>query len=169
MRYNEAMDRIWAPWRLSYIEGQKSVEGCVFCIAAAEQIDAENLIVERAKHCMVMLNRYPYSSGHLMVIPYVHAADLSLIGAEVRAEMMELSEKWSRVIAEAYHPHGFNLGVNIGKSAGAGIAEHLHMHIVPRWNGDVNYMTTVGNTRVLPEALADSYTRLIAAAEKLSS
>mgnify|MGYP001380121321 CR=1 FL=1 len=161
------MDRIWAPWRLGYIQSENKVDGCVFCHAGSEQNDEKNLIVERAAHCMVMLNRYPYTSGHVMVIPFKHGSDLTLHDADTRSEMMALTEKWCRIIGEAYHPHGFNIGANIGKAAGAGIAEHLHLHIVPRWSGDVNFTTTVGNTRVLPEDLADSYARLVNAARKL--
>lgn len=132
----------------------------MFCAAAREDQDAGNRILERASYNFVMLNKYPYTTGHLMVIPLEHQSNLSALSPKARAEMMELVEKWCRLLIAEYAPQGFNLGVNMGSAAGAGIAEHLHFHVVPRWNGDVNFMTVLGDTRVLPESLEDTYSKL---------
>jgi ATP adenylyltransferase len=120
----------------------------------------ENLIVHRGKYNFVILNRFPYNSGHLMIVPFEHCADLEALNAEARAEMMELAAQAVRVLQSVYRPHGFNLGINIGESAGAGIVDHVHMHVLPRWSGDTNFMSTLGNTRVLPEALEVTYRRI---------
>ena len=147
---------------MTYIQGNK-VEGCVFCNALAQTGDAENLIVQRGGRAFVILNRYPYTSGHLMVVPYDHQPSLELLEAETRAEMMELAAQVIAVLRKVYTPQGFNLGVNIGEPAGAGIAEHVHLHIVPRWTGDTSFMSALGGTRVLPELLEDTYQRVLAA------
>ncbi len=144
---------------MEYI-GNNKVDGCVFC-AVQEQVDsAENLIVFRGAYAFVILNRYPYTSGHLMVIPYVHKPNLEELDPESRAEMMELTSRCTTVLSAVYKPQGFNIGVNIGEAAGAGVKEHVHIHIVPRWIGDTNFMSAVGQTRVLPEALEDTYRRV---------
>ncbi|MDP1546733.1 MAG: HIT domain-containing protein [Anaerolineales bacterium] len=145
---------------MTYIENHKKEAGCVFCIAQAKADDAENLIAFRAKLSYVILNRFPYTSGHLMVIPFAHVPNLEELDAETRAEMMELTTRCMTVLRELYKPHGFNMGANIGEAAGAGVLGHVHIHIVPRWAGDTNFMSAVGETRVLPETLEDTYKRV---------
>jgi ATP adenylyltransferase len=132
----------------------------VFCNAAASDRDEEWLIVQRAAKNFIILNRYPYTAGHVMIVPYVHTADFAGLERETAAEMMLLSQRVQAAIDDVYHPDGFNLGMNLGRSAGAGIADHLHMHLLPRWTGDTNFMTTVGETRLEPEELSVTYTRL---------
>lgn len=147
---------------MEYINSHKS-KGCAFCIELSRTDGPENLIIFRGGRAFVILNRYPYTSGHLMVVPYDHEAALELLEPATRAEMMELTMKATQVLNAVYHPQGFNLGMNIGEAAGAGIAEHIHMHIVPRWGGDTNFMSSLADTRVLPETLEESYRRLNAA------
>ncbi len=161
------MQHLWAPWRMDYIQGQagRPPDGeCVFCWAARQAEDGpENLVVVRGRHNYVILNRFPYTGGHLMVVPYAHVADLTALSAAARAEMMDLASEAVAILRAEYRPQGFNLGMNLGRVAGAGIAEHVHLHVVPRWAGDTNFMTTVGQVRVLPEALEQTYARLRAA------
>jgi ATP adenylyltransferase len=145
---------------MTYIQNIKQEEGCVFCNAPAQADSPENLVVARGQRVYVILNRYPYTSGHLMVVPFSHQPSLSRLDTETRAEMMELAERATQVLEAIYHPEGFNLGMNIGAVAGAGIAEHVHMHIVPRWGGDTNFMSSLANTRVLPESLEDTWKRV---------
>jgi ATP adenylyltransferase len=154
------MNHLWSPWRMKYIESHEKEEGCVFCNAHAKEDGAANLIVSRGEHAFVILNRYPYTSGHLMVIPFEHAATLEELASTTRAEMMELTSQCTTVLRKTYNPQGFNVGVNIGEAAGAGVPGHVHIHIVPRWGGDTNFMSAVGETRVLPEALEDTYKRV---------
>jgi ATP adenylyltransferase len=154
------MDYLWTPWRYRYISEAKNVSGCVFCNAPAANRDEEWLIVQRAVKNYVILNRYPYTSGHVMIVPYAHTADFSGLERDTAAEMMLLSQRVQAAIEDVYHPDGFNLGLNLGRSAGAGIADHLHMHLLPRWAGDTNFMTTVGETRLEPEELSVTYTKL---------
>ena len=153
------MNQLWSPWRMEYI-GSNKVEGCVFCAVQEQEDSAENLIVFRGTYTFVILNRYPYTSGHLMVIPYVHKPNLEELDLESRTEMMELTSRCTTVLHTVYKPQGFNIGVNIGEAAGAGVKEHVHIHIVPRWVGDTNFMSSVGQTRVLPETLEDTYRRV---------
>lgn len=134
--------------------------GCVFCAALQEEDGPDNLVAIRGQKAFVILNAFPYTSGHLMVLPYQHAPDLSDLDAATRAEMLELVTKASQVLRQIYTPEGFNIGINMGQAAGAGIEEHIHIHIVPRWMGDTNFMTAVGQTRVLPEALEETYRRV---------
>ena len=134
--------------------------GCVFCGALTLEDGPENLIISRGQKSFVILNAFPYTSGHVMVLPYQHVPDLSDLDADTRAEMMEMVTKSSQVLKKLYTPEGFNIGINMGEAAGAGIEEHIHIHIVPRWMGDTNFMTAVGQTRVLPEALEDTYRRV---------
>lgn len=144
---------------MEYIENIK-VDGCVFCAAQEQEDSAANLIAYRGECAYVILNRYPYTSGHLMVIPFLHKPTLEELSSEIRAEMMELTTRCMTVLRTIYNPQGFNIGVNTGEAAGAGVKEHVHIHIVPRWMGDTNFMSAVGTTRVLPEALEDTYRRV---------
>lgn len=154
------MKRLWAAWRMKYITNAEKETGCIFCNALARRDDEQNLIVRRGERAFIILNKYPYTSGHVMVAPMAHQPSLELLEPEERAEMMELTAVCLRVLREIYHPHGFNVGVNIGAAAGAGVPGHVHLHIVPRWNGDTNFMSTIGEVRVLPEALEETYRRV---------
>lgn len=154
------MNHLWAPWRIRYIENHEKEKGCVFCIAQAKQDGVANLIAYRGELAYVILNRYPYTSGHLMVVPFDHKPDLEGLDPKTRAEMIELTSRCTNVLQNIYKPQGFNVGANIGEAAGAGVVGHVHIHIVPRWNGDTNFMTAFGQTRVLPEALEDTYQRV---------
>jgi ATP adenylyltransferase len=145
---------------MAYIQSDKSEGGCAFCNEMAQDDGAANLIIWRGKYNFVILNRYPYTSGHLMVVPYEHQPSIEGLGSNTRAEMMELTNKCMVVLRSVFNPQGFNLGVNIGEAAGAGIRDHVHMHVVPRWVGDTNYMSSVGETRVMPETLEDTYHRV---------
>ena len=154
------MDRLWTPWRLGYVTSASDlVPGCVFCDALAPEADL-SLIVFRGASCFVILNLYPYNNGHLMVVPQRHVGRLADLSPEEATEMMALTRAVEMALQELYQPHGFNMGLNLGKSAGAGVLDHLHMHVVPRWHGDTNFMTVVGETRVLPEELAHTAERL---------
>ena len=160
------MDWLYTPWRYDYIKGasgEKTGHGsaCVFCsIRDRRDEDDQTFILRRARHNFVVLNIYPYTSGHLMIVPYEHAAELSDIPKETSDELMDLAKHAQAVLREVYRPHGFNLGINLGQAAGAGVADHLHLHVLPRWSGDANFMTTVGQTRVLPEDLRATYEKL---------
>jgi len=157
------MDYLWTPWRFQYVTTSGASTSCVFCRAGGESDDRANLVVYRAAHNFVILNRFPYTSGHIMVVPYAHVASLSELSPEALAEMMELAQTSERHLRDVYRPDGLNMGINIGKAAGAGIAGHLHMHILPRWTGDTNFMTVTGETRVLPEDLPATWEKLRAA------
>lgn len=153
-------ERIWAPWRLTYIEQATPSGTCIFLDLPARENDRENLLLYRGNKAFVMLNAFPYTNGHLMVAPYKHTADLAELDD---AELLEINQLLAKAIAwitSAFRPEGFNIGVNLGSVAGAGIPSHVHWHIVPRWNGDTNFMTTIGEVRVLPQSLADTYDRL---------
>ncbi len=145
---------------MEYISSNKSDEGCIFCNALKQPDGPENLIVHRGPKAFVMLNRFPYTSGHLMIVPYAHEPSLELLDAESRLDIMDLAARAVRVLEQLYTPQGFNLGMNIGKAAGAGIAEHVHLHVVPRWVGDTNFMSSISQTRVLPELLEETYRRV---------
>ncbi len=160
------MKHLWAAWRMKYIENATRENGCVFCNALAKADSAENLIVMRAEHAFVILNKFPYTSGHLMIVPQAHAASLEELTPAARAEMMELVSRFLAILRSIYTADGFNVGINIGKAAGAGVPGHVHIHIVPRWGGDTNFMSTVGETRVLPETLEETYRRTLEAWEK---
>jgi ATP adenylyltransferase len=161
------LEQLWSPWRLAYITGKASPEGCVFCNALSDPA-AEPLIVFRGRSCFVILNLFPYNNGHLMVIPNRHIPSLGAATAEERTELIELTAIAEAALTEVYQPQGLNMGINLGKPAGAGILDHLHLHIVPRWNGDTNFMTVVGRTRVLPEELPDSGAKLRPVFERLA-
>lgn len=154
------MDRLWSPWRYSYISTAGPHQACIFCAKPAEDNDPENLIVFRGQHNFVILNAFPYTNGHLMVAPYKHVATLVDADPEIVMEMMLLTRQAEIHIRDAYRPGGLNVGMNIGECAGAGIAGHIHMHVLPRWTGDANFMTTIAETRVLPEDLATTYQKL---------
>jgi ATP adenylyltransferase len=153
------MEHLWSPWRLAYITGEKSSADCVFCRAQSEA-DAASLIVYRGLTCFVILNLFPYNNGHLMVIPNRHIASLSAATDDELRELIGLTRASEAALIEAYAPHGMNMGINLGKPAGAGVLDHMHMHVVPRWNGDTNFMTVVGRTRVVAEELSDTAARL---------
>lgn len=159
------MKRLWSPWRMRYVENIEDYrsEGCILCGKPASGDDAEALIVHRGRHCYVMLNAFPYNTGHLMVSPYRHVGKLEELLPEEYCEMMELAVLASRAIEAEMHSQGMNLGINVGKAGGAGIAEHLHMHLVPRWEGDTNFMPVIADVKVLPETLPQTHARLQAA------
>ncbi|MGC8668051.1 MAG: HIT family protein [Chthonomonadales bacterium] len=154
------MERLWAPWRMRYIEVADEAEGCIFCVKPAQQQDAENLLLLRGDRCFIMLNAFPYSNGHLMVSPYRHTADLNDLEDAELLELMALTRRGINLLKRACRPDGFNVGINLGRVAGAGIADHVHVHIVPRWSGDTNFMAVIGDTRVIPESLEAAYYRL---------
>lgn len=157
------MDYLWTPWRFQYLAAGVKPDGCIFCAAAQEGDDRRHLVVHRASRNYIILNRFPYTSGHLMVVPYQHAATLSELDGESLAEMMALAQAAERHLRALYRPDGLNFGMNLGEAAGAGIAGHLHLHGLPRWTGDANFMTVTGETRVLPEELDTTWERLSAA------
>jgi ATP adenylyltransferase len=156
------MDFLWSPWRYRYMAeaaaGQEST--CIFCLALEARDDAGMGIVLRGEKSFVILNKYPYTSGHVMIVPYVHGGDLAASDGSTLAEIMTLSQRVQAALEEVYHPQGYNLGMNLGRAAGAGVVGHLHMHLLPRWTGDSNFMTTIGETRVVPEDLATAYIKL---------
>jgi ATP adenylyltransferase len=154
------MDYLWTPWRYQYITTSGEPGECVFCAAARSAGDRESLIVHRGEHNFVILNRFPYTSGHVMVVPYLHTAEMDQLTEESACEMMSLARASVRHLKSLYRPDGLNVGMNLGKSAGAGIAGHLHLHVLPRWTGDTNFMTAVGETRVLPETLEETWERV---------
>jgi ATP adenylyltransferase len=154
------VDYLWTPWRYRYIADPHKDDGCIFCDAVAAGDDEKMLIVLRGEKSYIILNAFPYTSGHLMVVPYVHVADLALVEQETLTEMMVLAQRAKLALEHTYHPDGYNLGMNLGRAAGAGVTGHLHLHVLPRWSGDANFMTVVGETRVEPEALSTTYEKL---------
>jgi ATP adenylyltransferase len=154
------MDYLWTPWRYTYVSNADKIGGCVFCERAKWNDDRKALIVHRAEHCFIILNAFPYTSGHVMVVPYEHVDELQRLSRAAAAEMMLLTQRMETVFRKLYHPNGVNLGMNIGKAAGAGIAGHIHMHVLPRWVADANFMSVVGETRVLPEDLETTWERI---------
>src|SRR6266498_5657835 len=158
-----AMDYLWTPWRYSFVSNSDKPSGCIFCDLPRLGDDIKAGIVHRGEHCFVVLNIYPYTSGHVMVVPYAHLDELQKLPAPAACEMIELSKKLEGTLRELYRPDGVNLGMNIGKAAGAGIAGHIHMHVLPRWVADANFISVVGETRILPESLDVPYQRIKAA------
>ena len=156
------MDYLWTPWRYQYITEFTAGKqpDCFFCDAVASTHDDETLIVFRGKKMFVILNRYPYTSGHVMIVPYAHVAELNLCQPDALLEMMELAQRVETAFRDDYKPDGMNIGINLGRAAGAGVASHLHMHMLPRWVGDTNFMTVTGETRVHPEELKTTYEKL---------
>jgi ATP adenylyltransferase len=159
------MDYLWTPWRYAYVSGAVKSPGCVFCDAVKED-DEKARIVFRGQHCFVILNTFPYTPGHVLIVPYVHLDELRKLPPEAATEMMALSQRMESVLRELYHPDGINLGMNIGKAAGAGIAGHIHMHILPRWVADANFVSVICETRILPETLDVTWKRMKKALEK---
>ena len=154
-----AEQRLWAPWRLEYIKGPKAEE-CIFCVKPEGDDDESAYIVHRGERCFVILNAFPYNNGHLMIAPYAHMPSIEDLDDDTLLELMTLSRRSLGVLRDEYGPEGFNLGINQGKVAGAGMEDHVHLHIVPRWGADTNFMPVIGDTRVLPQSLADSWTAL---------
>jgi ATP adenylyltransferase len=152
--------RLWAPWRMAYIRTADEPQGCLFCRVARARDDRAHLVIHRDPRVLIMLNRFPYNPGHLMVAPLKHAASLADLAADERAAVTDGVIMAERALAAEYEPHALNLGANLGKAAGAGFPGHLHFHIVPRWNGDTNFMPVVAETKVLPESLARTWARL---------
>jgi ATP adenylyltransferase len=157
-----ANQRIWAPWRLAYVKDASKDEeqGCIFCLKPDSGDDAASLIVHRGERCFVMLNLFPYTNGHVMVAPFQHLARIQDLDPETIAEMMALTKRAMSAIDATYSPHGYNVGFNQGRVAGAGVEHHIHLHVVPRWGGDTNFMPVLGDTRVMNQSLADSYEAL---------
>ena len=160
------MDRLWSPWRLAYVTAAHTAPDCIFC-DALEHADAQ-LVLLRGRHAFVILNLYPYNNGHLMVAPNRHINTLVGLSSEEQTELMRMARWAEMALTEAYQPQGINVGINLGKAAGAGIEDHLHVHVVPRWSGDTNFMTTVAQTRVLPEELGQTAARLRPIFERLA-
>lgn len=157
------MEHLWSPWRMQYILNNKKENGCVFCHVLTQEDNVDNLIIARGEYAYVILNKFPYNTGHTLIIPYQHTVSYENLTPDCRAEMMELITKATKVLRAVYNPQAFNIGANIGAAAGAGIAPHVHFHILPRWEGDTNFLTTVAQTRIIPEDLAESYRRILAA------
>jgi len=159
------MDYLWTPWRYQYMKEAASglQPDCIFCDAVARKDDAETMVVYRGAKAFIILNRYPYTSGHVMIVPYAHVADLASCEPEALSEIMRLAQRVEAAFRANYNPDGMNLGMNLGRAAGAGVAGHVHLHVLPRWFGDSNFMTVTGETRVHPEDLATTYKRLRAA------
>jgi ATP adenylyltransferase len=159
------MQRLWAPWRMKYILDVNKTDGCIFCDMPKESKDGENFIVTRGKHAYVILNAFPYNNGHLLIVPYRHTAEMADLTDEEKLELMTLTQKSIEGLRCQLHPDGFNVGMNLGRAAGAGIDEHIHLHLVPRWSGDTNFMPVVGDTKVVAEGLEDCFNRLRCAFE----
>ena len=153
------MEQIWAPWRMEYIQMEKP-EGCILCQKPGQNNDAENYILYRGDRNFIIMNSYPYNPGHLMIAPYQHIANLEGLTDEELHEHSKMISRGIKLLRQVFNPGGFNIGINMGKVAGAGIAEHVHTHIVPRWQGDTNFMPVISDSRVVPEALAETYKRL---------
>ena len=153
------MKLLWAPWRIEYIKHEKP-DGCIFCKAISENKDSENLILWRGKLAFVIMNKFPYNNGHLMVAPYRHIGRFEELTVEELTEIGVLIQKSIKVLRKVMSPDGFNIGINMGKVAGAGVEDHIHVHIVPRWNGDTNFMPVITDTRVIPQSLQDTYKEL---------
>jgi ATP adenylyltransferase len=157
------LEYLWSPWRLEYVTGDTPAAGCIFCLrgqAGDASHPPDPLVLFRGPTCFIVLNKYPYNNGHLMVVPYSHVSSLAGLKVEELNELAVLTQRSELALREAYNPDAMNIGINLGKPAGAGIVEHVHIHVVPRWNGDTNFMTVFGETRVLPEDLASTASRM---------
>jgi ATP adenylyltransferase len=159
------MDHLWTPWRYAYVSGAAKISGCIFCDLPKEGDDTRVHIVSRAKYCYIILNTYPYTNGHVMIVPFEHVDELHKLNKPAAQEMTELAQRMEAVLRQLYSPDGINLGMNIGKAAGAGVAGHIHMHVLPRWVADANFVSVVGETRILPESLDMTYQRIRGALE----
>ena len=151
---------LWAPWRMEYIENTQVSKGCIFCETSGQDKDKENLIVFRGQHAFIIMNRYPYNNGHLMAVPYRHTCELNTLTLEEKADLFDLLILGQKILVEVMQPHGFNIGMNLGRVSGAGIADHLHFHMVPRWDGDTNFMPILGHTKVVSEGLECTWEKL---------
>jgi len=155
------MERLWAPWRMEYIENiGKEENACIFCAKSEENSDEKNLVLYRGKSVFILLNTFPYTNGHLLVAPYRHTADITELNQDESCELIELASLGVKLLKAIMQPDGFNIGINLGRSAGAGIADHLHLHIVPRWHGDTNFMSVCGDVKIIPEALSETLKKL---------
>ena len=167
------MEKLWSPWRSKYIEsfkpGAVKEEGCLFCRVHEEKDDSKNFLLQRAKKSYIIMNLFPYNSGHLMVVPYRHASDFNDLDDETLHECIQQLKVCCNILNDAIHPHGFNIGANIGRIAGAGIEDHVHFHIVPRWNGDSNFMPIINDVKVISEAMEDTFQKLKASLVKILS
>jgi len=163
------MDYLWTPWRYAYVTGAEKTPGCIFCNLPKLGDDAQAHIVHRGRTCYIVLNTFPYTPGHVMVVPFAHLDELQKLPSDAAHEMMDWSQRMERVLRQLYNPDGVNLGMNIGQAAGAGVAGHIHMHVLPRWTADANFVSVVGETRVLPETLDATYGRIKAALQSPAS
>lgn len=157
----KATERLWTPWRMQYILDNSKSSGCVFCNKPKEDDNRANLILYKGKNSFVIMNRYPYSNGHLLITPYSHVGDMEDLSAEELCEMTIEAQRSIGILKKVMNPDGFNVGMNLGKAAGSGIDDHIHLHIVPRWNGDTNFMPVLSDVRVMPEHLDDTYMKLL--------
>jgi len=160
------MDYLWTPWRYAYVTNVEKTSGCIFCELPALGDDVKARIVHRGRHCYVVLNTFPYTSGHVMIVPFAHLDEMQKLPPATAHEMIELAQRMEGVLRGVYQPDGINLGVNVGKAAGAGVAGHIHMHVLPRWVADANFVSVIGETRILPEALETTYKRIKEALER---
>jgi len=162
MKKDKPQEILWAPWRMKYILSAKEgkEKGCIFCTRYPQDDDKNNLILYRGETAFVIMNRFPYNNGHVMIVPYRHSGDIHDLSDEEKLEMMDITQLCLKVLDEVMQPHGYNIGMNLGRVSGAGVLDHLHSHIVPRWNGDTNFMPVIGNTKVISEALDKSYDKL---------
>ena len=160
------MDYLWTPWRYAYVTGAEKIVGCIFCDLPKLGDDAKARIVYRGQNCYIVLNTFPYTPGHVMIVPFAHLDELQKLPVEAAQEMMQLSQRMEGTLRELYRPDGINLGMNIGKAAGAGVAGHIHMHVLPRWVADANFLSVVGETRTLPESLEITWKRITEALGK---
>ncbi len=161
------MHSLWAPWRIEYIKTVDKDPGCFFCQALKSTDDAKHHVLLRGANCFALLNKYPYNNGHIMVAPNAHMGDLFPVSQEILGEMMNMVKDCQKIIAKVMNPHGFNVGINLGRVAGAGVLDHVHLHIVPRWDGDTNFMPVISDTKVIPQALDDVYKCLLKEKEEL--
>lgn len=158
------MEHLWAPWRMAYIDSNPAhAQGCIFCAKAAESDDEKNLIVHRSERCFVLMNLFPYNNGHLMIAPYAHVPSIQDLDPATLTDIMVTTQQAVTALDNAIHPHGYNMGLNQGAVAGAGIADHIHYHIVPRWNGDTNFMPVLADTKVMPDYLDNTWKQIVAA------
>lgn len=154
------MHILWAPWRFKYIENVNNKDRCIFCEKSKEEPSVKNLVLYKLKHAFIILNLFPYNTGHLMVAPYRHTSKISDLNSDEWIDIIKLLDLSVNILEDVYKPHGFNIGMNLGRVAGAGIEDHIHIHVVPRWSGDTNFMPIISNTKVIPESLEDTYNKL---------